>query len=171
MISVEAASSPVRAVVCVLTAGLLCVPVAKAAAQPGTDVAVEVTTVLTLTGLAPGFALAGEPGSVVTGDPVAMNVATNNLAGYVVTIQSRTPTMVAATRGNEDSIPIGAVSVRDSGTQPFAPLSDTTPVTVHRNAGPTDEGGDDIGNEFRADLPHVEDDTYLATLDYVAATL
>jgi hypothetical protein len=169
MISVEAASSPVHAVVCVLTAGLLWAPATTAAAQP--DATVEVTTVLTLTGLTPGFALTGEPGTVVSADPVALNVATNNLAGYVVTIQSRTPAMVAATRGNDDSIPIGAVSVRDSGAQSFASLSDTTPVTVHRRSGPTGEGGDDIGNEFQAAIPEVEKDTYIATLDYVAATL
>jgi hypothetical protein len=169
MISVEAASSPVHAVVCVLTAGLLCAPATAAAAQP--DATVEITTVLTLTGLTPSFALTGEPGTVVSADLVALNVATNDLAGYVVTIQSRTPAMVAATRGNEDSIPIGAVSVRDSGAQSFSSLSDTRPVTVHRRSGPTGEAGEDVGNEFRAAFPEVEKDTYIATLDYVAATL
>lgn len=160
---------PVSAVVCVLTAGLLCAP--AAAAQPGADATVEITTVLTLTGLGADFALTGAPGAVTSGDSVALNVATNNLGGYVVTIQSRTPVMVAATQGNEDSVPIGAVSVRDSGAEAFASLSAVRPLTVHRRPGPTGQSGDDIGNYFQVAIPRVEQDTYLATLDYVAATL
>jgi hypothetical protein len=177
MISAVAAQWSARAVVCLLAAGLPGVS-AHVSAQPsgpggpaGPNATVEVATVLTLTGLAPGFALTGDPGETVTGNPVALNVETNNESGYVVTIQSRTPAMVASTRGNEDSIPIGAVSVRGSGASAHVALSDTTPVTAHRRPGPTAEGGDDLGDDFQAVIPDVERDTYVATLDYVAATL
>ena len=148
---------------------------ATAAAQPtdgSTGVDVEVTTAITLTGPTAEFTLRGMPGATITGpNAVVLNVETNNIAGYLVTVQSRTPAMVANAPGNADAVPIGALAVRESGTDSFAPLSVTAPVTVHSQPVASEEGGDDLSNDFRMVFPFVHEDVYTAALDYVATTL
>ncbi|GLZ42382.1 hypothetical protein Acsp05_60060 [Actinokineospora sp. NBRC 105648] len=150
----------------------------SAVAAPGdtdtgsTDANVEVTTSIALTGLTPSFTLSGIPGATVTGlGAVALNVETNNLAGYSVTVQSQTATMVAGAPGNTDSIPIGALSVRETGTTPYTALSSATTATVHSQSTRSAEGGDALSDDYQVDIPFVNEDTYTATLDYVATTL
>jgi hypothetical protein len=149
------------------------------AAQPSTDnndgttgAVVEVTSAITLTGLNGDFSLTGMPGATVSDRAaVRMNVETNNVAGYLVTVQSQTPTMRPATSGNTDTIPIGALAVRGSGTDFLTPLSATDPVTVHNEPDPSAAGGDDLTDDYQAVIPFVSNDVYTATLDYVATTL
>ena len=149
-----------------------------AAAVPGeTDVGtttanVGVDTAIALTGLTPDFTLSGVPGATVTGlGAVVLTVETNNLAGYAVTVQSQTLTMTAGALGNDDSVPIGALSVRETGTTTYTPLSSTETVTVHTQATRSEEDGDSLSNDYQVVIPFVNEDTYSATLDYIATTL
>ena len=153
---------------------------ASAAETPpqGVDGNVAVGSSISLTGLTPSFTLTGLSGATVAGlDAVAYNVATNNLAGYAVTVQSQTATMVADTAGNTDSIPIGALSARDgaaTGTFTYAPVAGpaaTDGTTVHTQPTRSAEGGDNLTTDFQVVIPFVNSDTYDATIDYVAATL
>jgi hypothetical protein len=133
---------------------------------------VAVTTAIDLTGLTPNFTLSGIPGATVTGlGAVQMNVATNNLAGYAVTVESATAAMSSTAVGNADSIPIGALSVREAGTLPYTPMSSTATVTVHNQDTRSAEGGDAISNDYQVVVPFVNEDTYTATLNYIATTL
>jgi hypothetical protein len=130
---------------------------------------VAVTTSIALTGLTPSFTLTGIPGATVTGDQaVSMNVETNNLAGYAVTVESTLAALAANTSGNVDSIPIDALSVRESGTTPFTALGGT--VTVHSQNTRSASGGDSISNDYQIVIPFVNEDTYTTTLDYIATT-
>lgn len=132
---------------------------------------VEVSTAIALTGLTSDFTLTGIPGGVVTeAGAVEFTVTTNNLAGYSVTVQSATATLVADTVGNTDSIPIGNLSVSEVGTT-FTPLSSTVPFVVHTQSTRSAEGGDDLSNDYEVDIPFVNTDTYSATLNYIATTL
>jgi hypothetical protein len=156
-------------------AGVLASP---AIAAPGdtstgsTTANVDVGSSIALTALTPTFTLTGVSGATVAEDAaVTMNVATNNLLGYAVTVQSATPTLAATAAGNTDSIPIGALSVRETGTVPYTPLSNTAPVTVHSQPTRSAEGGDTVSNDYQVVIPFVNEDTYTATLNYVATTL
>ncbi len=139
-----------------------------------TDANVAVASSIVLSGLTTDFTLSGIPGATVAGPAaVIFNVETNNLAGYAVTVQSQTATMEATAAGNVDSIPIGALSVRETGTTPYFPVSEDPleTVTVHTQATRSAEFGDNLSNDYSVDIPFVNQDTYTATLDYVAATL
>jgi hypothetical protein len=146
---------------------------ASAATSPGsTQGNVDVTTAIALSGLTPSFTLSGVPGATVTGaGDVTMNVVTNNLAGYAVTVESATATLAPATAGNLDSIPIGALSVRETGTTDYTPLSAAATVTTHTQATRSAELGDTISNDYQVVVPFVNQDTYTTTLNYVATTL
>jgi hypothetical protein len=136
-----------------------------------TDANVAVGSALTLTGLTPSFQLSGIPGSTQTGlGAVTFNVATNNIAGYAVTVQSAATTMVG-TGTNTETIPIGALTVRETGATTYNPLSATTPVTVHTQGTHSLAAGDALSNDFQVAIPFVNSDTYSATLNYVATTL
>jgi hypothetical protein len=140
----------------------------------GTTVAnVGVEAGITLTGLTPSFLLTGTPGQTVTADgAVTFNVETNNVAGYGVTVQSATPTMVPADAvTNTDVIQISDLTVRETATSTFTPVSDVAVVTVHSQAERSANGGDDLSNDYEMNIPVVNADTYAATLDYVATTL
>jgi hypothetical protein len=145
---------------------------ASAATAGGDTVAnVGVGSAITLTALTPNFTLTGIPGETVPGvGAVTFNVATNNTAGYAVTVQSAAATMVG-TGGNTESIPIGALSVRETGTTPYTPLSSTAPVSVHRQLTHSVAAGDSLSNDYQVVIPFVNSDTYHATLNYVATTL
>ena len=149
-----------------------------ASAAPGdtssgdTEANVAVASAIVLSGLTPSFTLTGVPGATVTGPGVVtMNVSTNNLAGYAVTVESATPSMAAGTSTNTDSVPIGALSVRESGSPAFTPLSDTSPVTVHSQPTRSESVGTTINNDFQVVIPFVNNDTYSATLNYIVTTL
>ena len=164
----------VASAACVAAAVTALVPV-QASAQTATDdtrATVVVNSAISLTGLTESFTLTGLPGATVSGDAVATyTVETNNLAGYVVTVQSRTATLDPTDAGNTDTIPIGALSVRETGTTDYTPLSETVPVTVHRQTTRSAEGGDDLSTDYQVVIPFVNEDTYTAVLDYVATTL
>lgn len=157
---------------------LVCVGTGSAsAAAGGTDTGsttanVEVATAIDLTGLTPSFSLSGLPGATVTGlGAVTMTVQTNNLAGYAVTVQSATATLSPAAPTNGDSIPIGALSVRETGSTAYTPLSNATATTVHTQAVRSAEGGDELSNDYQVVIPFVNEDTYTTTLNYIATTL
>jgi hypothetical protein len=147
--------------------------VALADDDSGTTVVnVAVPSGITLTGLTPSFTLNGAPGSTITEiGAVDFNVETNNPAGYVVTVISETPTLTPQTPGNPDSIPVEVVTVRENGGGTFSPLSNTEPVVVHTQSTRSANGGDDLSNDYRLRVPVVNEDTYSATLDYIATTL
>jgi hypothetical protein len=145
---------------------------ANAATDTGsTDGHVLVNTAISLSGLTSDFTLTGLPGATVTeAAAVGYTVETNNLAGYNVTVQAATSTLVADTAGNTDSIPIAALGVSEVGTT-FTPLSNTTAFVVHSQATRSAEGGDDLTNDYQVAIPFVNTDTYSVTLNYIATTL
>ena len=161
------------------SAGLLAVGTAgPAVAAPGledtgdTIANVVVQSAIALTALTPSFTLTGIPGATVEGiNAVTMVVETNNLAGYEVSVESTTPELAPIALGNTDAIPIELLSVRESGTADYTPLSDTVPVIVHTQDGRSAEGGDAVSNDYSVDIPFVNEDTYTTTLTYVATTL
>lgn len=149
-----------------------------ATAAPGdtatgsTDASVTVTSAIALTGLTPAFNLEGLPGTTMTGlGEVGYTVTTNNTGGYSVTVQSAAPVLAAGTGGNADSIPISTLGVRESGSTDFTPLSDTTPVLVHTQDTRSSVDGDTQSDDFELTVPFVNEDTYTATLNYVATAL
>lgn len=141
------------------------------AASSGSTIAnASVNSTITLSGLTPSFTMAGDPNTTVTAaGAVTMNVLTNNKTGYTVTVQAAGATMAPVTTGNTDSIPIANLSVRQTGTTTYAPLSNTTPVTVRNQATKSGASGDTVSNDFSLAIPFVNSDTYRVTLNYVAA--
>lgn len=142
------------------------------AAPTGSTVAnVSVGSAVTLSGLTPTFTLTGLPGDTADFSPVVFNVQTNNLAGYVVTVQSAAALMVPPDPGtNSDTIPIADLTVRETGGGAFTSLSDTTPVAVHAQPTRSALDGDSLSNDYQITVPDVNTDTYTATLDYVVTT-
>jgi hypothetical protein len=139
-----------------------------------TDANVAVLSGITMTGLSESFLLTGTPGQTVTTDDgdVTFNVETNNVAGYVVTVQSQDPTMLPAdTVANVDFIPIADLKVAVAGSGEFQAVSSADPVLVHSHPGRSENGGDDLADDYRIRIPVVDADTYSATIDYVATTL
>ena len=133
---------------------------------------VQVNSSIALTGLTPSFLLTGLANTTVSENgEVVFNVETNNLAGYSVTVQAGADELVADTAGNLDVIPIGALSVRETGTVPFTPLSDVTPVTVHSQDERSAPGGDALSNDYSVDIPFVNEDNYDVVINYVATAL
>jgi hypothetical protein len=127
---------------------------------------------IALTGLTSSFTLTGVPRATVVGsEAVTMNVETNNLAGYVVTVQSESDVLAPSAQANADSIPIDALQVRETGSGSYSSVSDSTPLIVHTQDVRSAEGGDSIANDYRLTIPFVNEDTYSATLDYIATTL
>lgn len=158
--------------VAVLAVGMAGPAAAQTTPPQGVDGNVEVSSSIALTGLTSAFTLAGLANSTVTENgEVVFNVETNNLAGYAVTVQAAAATLVADTAGNTDSIPIGELSVRETGTTPFTPLSNLTPVTVHSQDERSAPGGDSLSNDYSVDIPFVNEDNYDVTINYVAAAL
>jgi len=143
-----------------------------ASADPSgsTTANVAVASGITLTGLTPAFLLAGAPGVTVQNQaPVTYNVETNSDTGYTVTVQSATATMVPADQAaNLDTIPIAALTVRETGTTAYAAVT-TGIVVVHDQGARSSNGGDELGTDFQMRIPTVTPDTYTATLNYIAA--
>ena len=133
---------------------------------------VEVSSLITLSALTTDFTLTGLPGATVASvGAVTMNVETNNTAGYTVTVQPADDVLVPAdTAVNPDTIGIGALSVRETGTTGYTPLDNTTPTTVHGQATRSASGGDVISNDYSVAIPFVNADTYSVTLNYVATS-
>ncbi|GAA0833223.1 fibronectin type III domain-containing protein [Streptosporangium amethystogenes subsp. fukuiense] len=128
-----------------------------------------IPTSITLTDLTGSFVLAGTPDSTVRSNgAVTMTVITNSFDGYSVTVQADSAELTSDRPGNDATIPIGNLRVRESGTSAFQDVSATTPVLVHRQDGPSAPGGDAIGNDFEGYIPFVPVGGYSATLTYVA---
>ena len=142
----------------------------------GTDPRCSVTVAaepvsITLTDLTGGFTMTGGVDSLVQRDgAVTMTVTTNSPNGYAVTVQAASAEAAPTMQANPDAIPISALAVRETGRTTFQPLSDTAPVLVHAQAGPSAQGGDVLSNDYQLAIPNVVADQYTATLNYVAAT-
>lgn len=163
------------AAVSAIAVGMAGTAAAQEATPPqGVDGNVQVNTAIALTGLTPSFQLTGLPGATVTGAGVVdFNVLTNNFGGYAVTVQAAADRLAADTAGNLDFIPIGALSVRETGTTPFTPLSATAPVTVHSQTtrSAVTGAGDALENDYQVVIPIVNEDNYDVTINYIATAL
>jgi len=156
-----------------LTAATLSASAAPGDQSDDTVVAnVGVSSAITLSGLTGTFTLNGLPGDTVAeDDAVGFTVNTNNLGGYNVTIQAESPTLEATAPTNTDSIPIENLGVRTAGTAAYTPVSATAPFIINTKASRSAAGGDEYSHDYTVDIPFVADDTYSATLDYVATAL
>jgi hypothetical protein len=134
---------------------------------------VQVLGSITLSGLTGSFTLSGAPGSTPSSNSVVtMNVATNNLTGYNVTVKAPTLqlNMAGATTGNTNTIPNGNLKVRETGQSTFTSISNLTATTVHNQLTRSATGGDTVSNDYQVDIPFVNADTYTGTLNYTAST-
>ena len=164
-----------RALALTAASGLLVVAAQlPAAAAPGdtsddTVIAnVGVTSAISLTGLTPAFTLNGLPNTTVVGlDAVGYTVATNNVGGYTVTVQADSPTLDPA-GASTDTIPIENLQVRAADSGAYTALSDTNALTLRDKNTRSATGGDAYTDDYQVDIPFVADDTYSATLTYVA---
>jgi hypothetical protein len=164
--------------VAVVGIGLLATP---AGAEPGltdagtTTGSVTVDSGITLTALTATFAISGVPGDVdvAAAASVTMNVATNNVAGYNVTVEPQTATFTGAAPGNTDTIDVGALEVQGTGTVggTFEALTFGTPTQTFTKSTASAEAGDTVTNTYQMTIPFVLPDTYSTVLDYVATTL
>jgi len=136
---------------------------------------VGVTSSILRSALTPSFTLNGLPGAIMTGlAAVTMNVSTNSLGGYAVTVLAAGQVLSATDAGNPDSIPMAALQVRESAegdNGSFTSLSDAGSVSVHTQGVRSAEGGDALSNDYRVAIPFVAEDTYAVTLNYIATTL
>ncbi|MFJ6197286.1 beta strand repeat-containing protein [Micromonospora sp. NPDC092111] len=145
-------------------------PAGSTDARCGTDTGVTPQTI-TLSSLTSGFTLTGPVQTTASlPEAVTMTVTTNSPTGYLVSVQALASELTPALSGNPDTIPIGNLLVRETGTDTFQPLSDEFGVTVHRQSGPSAAGGDAISNDYEVLIPNVVADEYSATLEYVAIT-
>jgi hypothetical protein len=140
-------------------------------ASSSTQAHVAVSSGIALTGLTSGFTVDGAPGTTDSAPAaVSFNVETNNVLGYAVTVQSTGATMLG-TGVNADTIPISALTVRQTGAGAYQPLSNTAAKTVASKSTRSANGGDNLSSDFQIRVPVVNADTYTATLNYVASTL
>lgn len=134
---------------------------------------VDVGAAIALTALTGSFTLDGVPGDSPAQDgAVTMDVFTNNASGYNVTVEAEAATL-AGTGTNTDTIPVADLSVEETTTGAFLPLSSAAPVPVYsQDTRSVTAPGDPLSNdyEFNTPIPDVFNDTYSVTLDYVAST-
>jgi hypothetical protein len=83
--------------------------------------------------------------------------------------QAGTGSMTGTTPGNTAVIPVGLLSVRKTGTDPFRALSADTPLVVHEQDRPSATDGDAVSYDYRVEIPSVPADTYSVTLDYIVS--
>ncbi len=141
-----------------------------ATALPCTTTTPVAARTITLTALTSSFTLTGLPNTTVSSNgTVTMTVTTNSAAGYLVSVRPTRATLTGAAPGNAETIPIGQLGVRESGTDPFRPLSDLAPLTVHEQDTPSAPGGDAVSNDYQVEIPFVPSDTYSAELDYIVS--
>lgn len=95
-----------------------------------------------LSGLTPSFTLSGAPHETVDlNNAVTMTVTTNSPDGYAVSVLSAVGALTSSVTGNGDSIPIGQLSVRESGTTAFSALSASLSTVVHQQDTASTPGG------------------------------
>jgi hypothetical protein len=139
-------------------------------ANTSTNASVTVDPEISFGGISSGFNLEGLPGANVEEDnAVNMNVVTNNLAGYDVTVQSVDDALEPSLLNNPDSIPLSDLLVSGDSSGGFQPL--TGSVLVHTQSTRSAEAGDDLSNNYEVNVPFVNQDTYSTTLNYIATTL
>ncbi|MDQ1414774.1 MAG: hypothetical protein QOF81_387 [Acidimicrobiaceae bacterium] len=134
---------------------------------------VAVSSGITMTALTPGFTISGAPGATVgTSTAVTYTVETNNPTGYAVTVQSSADTMTPVLPlTTPDTIPIAALTVRQSGGGAYTALNSTgTAVQVHTQGTRSADGGDHLSTDYQIRIPVVAAGTYTAVLNYVATT-
>lgn len=132
---------------------------------------VNVDSTITLAVNQTDFELAGDPSSTVAGPAsVTGTVTTNNITGYSVGVQAATATLVAASTGNTDSIPIGNLSV-ESAAGVETPVSNTAPVITTTKATRSALVGDTFSDDYSVNIPNVNSDIYRVTLNYTATAL
>lgn len=145
-------------------------PALASTSSGSTTANVTVLSSITLSGLTSSFTLTGNIGTTQTQNgAVTMNVLTNNLTGYNVTVQSASATL-AGSGGNPDSIPIANLKVRETGGVAFVAVSNLLPFVVHAQITPSAGAGDSVSNDYQVVIPNVRADTYSVTLNYVAST-
>jgi large repetitive protein len=163
------------AMAAVLPAGqALAASAAPSANSPGTTTAnVVVGGAILLSDLTPSFTLSGVPGDTPENDgAVTMRVFTNNASGYNVTVQAASANLVG-TSPNTDTIPVGDISVEETGSGAYQALSSTAADVVYtQDTRSAAAPGDLLSNdyEFNTPIPDVITDTYSVTLDYIATT-
>jgi len=137
-------------------------------------VASEITLVTPLS-----FTLAGTgvlSGSHALATPVGFAVTTNNPTGYKVTVHS-TPTVMAGTGLNTDTIPVANLGVKPIllGTAnagfTSVPTGVATALTVFTKGTESSDPSDTLAIDYSLLVPVVHPDTYTVALDYVATTL
>jgi hypothetical protein len=143
---------------------------AGSTASANTNASVTVDPEISFGGITDGFNLEGLPGAnVEQNNAVNMNVVTNNLAGYDVTVQSMSPALQPSLSGNPDTIPLSDLLVSGDSSNGFQPL--TGSVLVHTQDQRSAEAGDALSNDYEVNVPFVNQDTYSTTLNYIATTL
>ena len=163
------------AMVAMLPAGpALAADSAPIATSPGTTTAnVVVGGAILLSNLTSSFELDGVPGDTPEDvGAVTMNVFTNNASGYNVTVLAESSDL-AGTSPNTDTIPVGDISVEETGAGAYQPLSsDVADIVYNQDTRSAPLPGDLLSNdyEFSTPIPDVINDTYSVTLDYVATT-
>ena len=139
------------------------------ASAAGTTANVGVGNVLTLSGLTAAFTLSGAPATTQTGlSAVTMNVKTNNRTGYNVTVQAAAASLIGATVGNTDTIPVSSLTVKNN-LGVYTAMSNSAATTVALTAAKSIGTGDTVTNDYQVVIPWVNADTYSVTLNYIAA--
>ena len=143
---------------------------ARAGTTGSTTANVTVPSSITLSSLTSSFTLTGNVNTTVSQNgAVTMNVLTNNLTGYSVTVQAAAANLTGS-NGNPDTIPIADLKVRETGGVAFTALSNVTALPVHTQVTASGGSGDSISNDYQVAVPNVRADTYSVTLNYVAST-
>jgi hypothetical protein len=126
---------------------------------------------ISLTGVPSSFTISGNPTSTVTqASAETYRVTTNDPLGYTVTVQAQSATLLGATAGNTDAIPLGNVSVRGHGGGGFTPVSSTGAVVVHSATSASAPSGDSLSDDFQVAVPFVNSDAYSVGLVYLVST-
>jgi hypothetical protein len=139
------------------------------AAGGSTTANANVNNTLSLTGLTSSFSLTGDPSTTATQTgAVSMNVTTNNRTGYSLKVQAASANMAGAATGNTDTIPVSAMSAKDSAAGTYNALSNTSAATLKTTSAKTSNSGDNLSDDYKLDIPFVNADTYSVTLNYTA---
>jgi uncharacterized repeat protein (TIGR01451 family) len=120
-----------------------------------------------LSDLTSEFTMTGPPHATVSSDgAVTMTVTTNSPGGYDVTVLAQDDVLRGGP-GNDETVPISLLGVRETGGTGFSMLSEQVPTTVHGQSRASAPGGDAVSNDYRVQMPNVAPDTYSTTLDYL----
>jgi len=113
--------------------------------------------------------LAGATGVTATDNQMAMNVKTNNITGYAVTVKADQADLLPGdTTANTDKIPVSNIRVTNNDDAAKAALSDTAAAPVASKDSRSIEAGDAITATFDGDIPFVNSDTYTGTITFTA---